>query len=154
MDRRGLGGDVDPGVGGLSSVSPDLFLDARSVADPGERALALVRIAETAIFSKQLDDAHTALVEAGPAALAERDRLIREQRLTAIVGMLLSLAEERMGDYADVEPSPTDDLSPRRRPARRFPAPGPSPRAPGRPGSAPPSRSGPRPSSWPAGSSG
>ena len=58
-----------PGIrplGGMSTVSPDLFLDARSVSDPGERALALVRIAQTAIFSRQLDEAHTALFEAGP----------------------------------------------------------------------------------------
>ncbi len=84
----------------ISTVSPDLFLDARSVNDPGERALALVRIALTAIPSKQFNEAHTALFEAGPAALAERDPLIREQRITAIVDGLLNLAEERMSDTA------------------------------------------------------
>ena len=59
-----------------NTVSPDLFIDARAVNDPGERALALIRIAMTAIPSKQLDEAHTALFEAGPAALAERDVLL------------------------------------------------------------------------------
>src|SRR6185312_4776303 len=88
---------------GMSTVSPDLFLDARSVSDPGERALALVRIAQTAIFSKQLEEAHTALFEAGPAALAERNPLIREQRLTAIIDSLLGLAEERMSDSGDID---------------------------------------------------
>jgi hypothetical protein len=110
IDRQAIPGleGFGPAPSGLSTVSPDLFLDARSVADPGERALALVRIAETAIFSRQLDEAHTALFEAGPAALAAPDRLIREQRLTAIVNALLSLAEERINTYAEVEPSTLD----------------------------------------------
>jgi hypothetical protein len=107
IDRRPA--PESPGVGAMSTVSPDLFLDARSVADPGERALALVRIAQTAIFSKQLDEAHNVLFEAGPAAMAEPDRLIREQRITAIVDTLLRLAEERMSGYADVDPAPLDD---------------------------------------------
>ncbi len=123
LDRRGFMPRNVGGVGGMSTVSPDLFLDARSVADPGERALALIRIAQTAIFSKQLDDAHTALFEAGPAALAERGRLIREQRLSAIVDTLLRLAEERMGDTVDIE-----DLNPPETPpAPQPPSPSPSP---------------------------
>src|SRR5438270_780492 len=64
IDRRPGGARDNPPPTGMSTVSPDLFLDARSVADPGERALALVRIAQTAIFSRQLDEAHTALFEA------------------------------------------------------------------------------------------
>ena len=111
IDRRPLGTrDFRPLVG-MSTVSPDLFLDARSVADPGERALAMVRIAQTAIFSKQLDDAHTALFEAGPAALAERNSLIREQRLSAIIELLLRLAEERMGENSDIDLTAPDDIS-------------------------------------------
>ncbi len=88
--------------GGLSVVDPQLFLDARSVIDPGERSLALIRIAQTAIFSKQLDDAHRALFEAAPAALAERQRLVRQQRTVAVIDALLSLAEERMSVTTDV----------------------------------------------------
>jgi hypothetical protein len=103
----------------MSNVTPDLFLDARSVVDPGERALALVRIAQTAIFSRQFDEAHTALFEAGPAALAERNPLIQEQRLTAIVDTLLRLAEERMGDNGEVDAFPLDT------PPAKPPAPAP-----------------------------
>jgi hypothetical protein len=95
-----------------STVSPDLFIDARAVNDPGERALALVRIALTAIPSKQLDEAHIALFEAGPAALAERDQLIREQRITAIVDGLLALAEERMSDTGAAPSEPLDKPPP------------------------------------------
>lgn len=124
IDRNPAAGG-DPGQGGLSTVSPDLFLDARAVVDPGERALALVRIAQTAIFSRQLDEAHTALFEAGPAALAEPDRLIREQRLIAIVTALLSLAEERMGDYSDIDAALDDET-----PTPTRPTPGPSPGQP------------------------
>jgi hypothetical protein len=120
IDRRPGGGRDVPPPTGMSTVSPDLFLDARSVADPGERALALVRIAQTAVFSRQLDEAHTALFEAGPAALAERNRLIREQRLTAIVDVLLSLAEERMGEPSEPEASPTTD-TPSTSPAAPMP---------------------------------
>jgi hypothetical protein len=102
-----LPGSADiPRSGGMSTVTPDLFLDARSIRDPGERALALVRIAQTAIFSRQFNEAHTALFEAGPAALAEKDRLIREQRLTAIIDSLLRLCEERMVDDVPVDPMP------------------------------------------------
>jgi hypothetical protein len=111
VDRRGLG--LGPGTftgaGGMSTVTPDLFLDARSVQDPGERALALVRIAQTAIFSRQLEEAHIALFEAGPAALAERNVLIREQRLSAIILSLLDLAEVRMSDSSDVDLSPPEE---------------------------------------------
>ncbi|WP_435006612.1 hypothetical protein P12x_004131 [Tundrisphaera lichenicola] len=104
IDRRGIPG-IDDGrpLGGLSNVSPTLLTDARSVADPGERALALVRIAQTAIFSRQMDEAHAALFEAGPAALAAPNHLIRDQRITAIVSALLNLAEERMSDYSDFD---------------------------------------------------
>ena len=104
-------------AGGFNTVDPQLFLDARSVADPGERSLALVRIAQTAIFSKQLDDAHKALFEAAPASLAERQPLVRQQRTVAVVDALLSLAEERMtvtsdlltgSDEAPATPPPAD----------------------------------------------
>ena len=101
--QRPLGEDGPPQpLSGASTVDPHVFLDARSIADPGERSLALVRIAGTAIFSKQLEDAHKALFEAAPAALAEPQRLIREQRTVAVIDSLLSLAEERMSVTADI----------------------------------------------------
>lgn len=127
IDRRGQGAGEAAAPGGMSSVTPELFLDARSVNDPGERALAMVRIAQTAIFSRQLDEAHTALFEAGPAALAERNILIREQRITAIVDSLLSLAEERMSDTNDVDLSlPLDDDTTPKLPPQPLPTPSPS----------------------------
>ena len=126
MDRRPLGTRDMGRVGGMSTVSPDLFLDARSVADPGERALALIRIAQTAIFSRQFEEAHTALFEAGPAALSERSSLIREQRLSAIIDLLLRLAEERMGENADVDLSSPEDLSAPRPSSAPMPATSPS----------------------------
>ncbi len=112
IDRRGTTGLNPSEAGGLSVVEPQLFLDDRSVVDPGERALALVRIAQTAIFSRQLQDAHTALFEAGPAAMAARDPLVREQRITAIIDALLLLAEERMGQTLDVAIPADDDAPP------------------------------------------
>ena len=126
VDRRPLGFRDGAPLAGMSTVSPDLFLDARSVSDPGERALALARIAQTAIFSRQFDEAHTALFEAGPAALAERNPLIREQRLTAIVDLLLRLAEERMGENADLDLSAPEDLSKPTPPTPPMPATSPS----------------------------
>ena len=92
---------------GPSSVPPLLLAEARSVVDPGERALALIRISQAAIFSNQFDEAHAALFEAAPAALQVPSFLVREQRTTAVVGSLLSLAEERMRDIA-TPPAPAD----------------------------------------------
>jgi hypothetical protein len=124
IDRSGLPNRGTPGAGGLSRVTDDLFTDARAVNDPGERALALVRIAQTAIFSRQLEDAHIALFEAGPAALVDRDPLIREQRLTAIINALLDLAEARMSETTDVDlGAPIDDpLAPKPAAAATPPA--------------------------------
>ncbi len=124
IDRRAVGGRDGGDPGSLSYVEPQLFLDARSVVDPGERALALVRIAQTAIFSKQLQDAHNALFEAGPAALSEPDPLVREQRISAIVDTLLSLAEERMSDTSDAADPAADPTSAIMPPPAPAPSPG------------------------------
>ena len=129
VDRRPLSAGTTAGFGGMSSVTPELLFDARSVRDPGERSLALIRIAQTAIFSRQFDQAHTALFEAGPAALADRNPLIREQRITAIVTALLNLAEERMSDTSDVDltaPTPEDTSKPATPPPPPFPMPAPT----------------------------
>ncbi len=129
IDRRPLSAGTTAGYGGMSSITPELFFDARAVRDPGERSLALIRIAQTAIFSRQFDQAHTALFEAGPAALADRNPLIREQRITAIVTSLLNLAEERMSETSDVDltaPPPEDTTKPATPPPPSFPMPAPS----------------------------
>ena len=96
---------------GMSFVDPQLLNDARANTDPGERALALVRIAQTAIFSKQLEDAHLALFEAYPAALAAPQPLIREQRTIAVIDTLLSLAEERMAPVSEPITASDDSIS-------------------------------------------
>ena len=98
-------------LSGMSHVDPQLLNDARANTDPGERSLALVRIAQTAIFSKQLEDAHQALLEAGPAALAEPQPLIREQRTIAVIDTLLSLAEERMAPVSEPISASDDPLA-------------------------------------------
>ena len=110
MDRNYRMDRSDPNsLAGISHVDPQLLNEARANSDPGERALALTRIAQTAIFSKQLEDAHKALIEAAPAALAVAQPLIREQRTIAVIDTLLSLAEERMAPVS--EPiSASDDL--------------------------------------------
>jgi len=104
VDLPGIAVEPSPG----SMVKPEYFQDARSVADPGERALALIRISQTAIFSRQLQEAHDALFDAAPAALSEPDPLIRQQRLGAIIDNLLRLAEERMTENSDVSDAPPD----------------------------------------------
>ena len=114
-NQRPNGDNGPPPPSGMSMVDPQLFTDARAVADPGERSLALVRIAQTAIFSKQLDDAHRALFEASPAAVAAEQPLIRQQRTVAVIDALLNLAEERMSATTDLltgsdePPLPTPD---------------------------------------------
>jgi hypothetical protein len=140
LDRAGFGPRNVPSGSGMSTVSPDLFLDARSVSDPGERALALVRIAQTAIFSRQLEEAHTALFEAGPAALAEKNPLIKEQRIVAIIASLLDLAEVRMGETIDIAlDAPLEDPTAPKPPAPApVPAPAPAPAAPNSPSTAKP----------------
>ncbi len=112
VDRSG---GANPG-GGFGTVTNQLVLDARSVADAGERSLALIRIAQTAIFSKQLDVAHGALFEASTTALTVSDPLTREQRVTAIVDTLLRLAEERMSDNTDANFSLDDPVPDPRNP--------------------------------------
>ena len=91
-----------PSGTGRSQVDPQLLQDARSIQNPGERSLALVRIAQTAILSKQLIDAHQVLFDAVPASLAEQQPLVRQQRMVAVIDTLLSLAEERMSASTDV----------------------------------------------------
>ncbi|WP_435018389.1 hypothetical protein TA3x_000361 [Tundrisphaera sp. TA3] len=94
-----------------SSVPPELLAEARDVADPGERSLALIRIAQAAIFSNQFPEARSALFEAAPAALAVQSRLVREQRTVAVIEALMSLAEERMRDIA-TPPASVDPILP------------------------------------------
>jgi hypothetical protein len=80
----------------LSTVQPSQLRDARLITSPGDRSLALQRIAGAAIFSNQLPVAHDALAEATDAALLEPVPLVRDQRLIAIATKLNSLAEAHL----------------------------------------------------------
>ena len=113
---------------GLATVEPQLFEDARAVSDPGERALALARIARASIFSGQLDMAHTAVFEGGQAAKLEQSPMIRDQRINSLITSALNLAEERMRepiplpDAPEVAEAPNQGLTPARRDQLRLAA--------------------------------
>jgi hypothetical protein len=86
----------------LTKVEPFLLEEARAIDSPGERALALQRLANGAIFSNQLDDAHQAIREAARSALMVESslrgsvKLVRDQRLIAIITTLENLAEAQL----------------------------------------------------------
>lgn len=80
----------------LTRIYRERLERARAIAQPGERALALERIGRSAVFTGRLNIAHVALEEARPAALEEPDKLVRDQRITATVVALLSLAEAQV----------------------------------------------------------
>jgi hypothetical protein len=90
----------------LSSVPPNLLREARKIPDPAERSLTLTRLANAAIFSAELNEAHHALTEAGNAALLVEDRLVHDQRLISAIVALLTLAE------ADLREGKGDTLIP------------------------------------------
>jgi hypothetical protein len=80
----------------LSTVQKAQLDLARRVTAPGDRSLALQRVANAAIFSNQLMLAHTALDEAAQAAVQVPDRLIHDQRLIAIVTTYNNLGEAHL----------------------------------------------------------
>jgi hypothetical protein len=93
----GLGpGNQGATPGDLSSVQQSQLDYARQVTSPGDRSMALERVARAAIFSNQLSMAHTALVEASAATAQEPVPLIHDQRLIAIVTTFTDLAEAHL----------------------------------------------------------
>jgi len=76
-----------------TSVTADVLTNARLIATADERSLALQRIANGAIASNQLTLAHQTLEEAITAASDVKGRLVRDQRLIAIVTSLTALTE-------------------------------------------------------------
>ena len=80
----------------LSTVQPKQLEEARRITTPGDRSMALQRIASAAIFSNQLPLAHAASAEAIDPALQEEVPLVRDQRLIAIVTTLNYLAEAHL----------------------------------------------------------
>ena len=74
-------------------VTTDLLKNARLIATPEERSLALQRIANGAIASNQLTLAHQTLEEAITATSEVTVPLVRDQRLIAIVTSLTTLTD-------------------------------------------------------------
>ena len=84
-----------------STVSEIHFKYATQIPSPGDRSLALSRIASTATFSNQLDMAEKSVTAAASAALLIPQGLVRDQRLVSTVAALLELAEARIRDGVD-----------------------------------------------------
>jgi hypothetical protein len=79
---------------GLDVAEGKLMGEARAIADPLERSIALDKTARTKIFARQYDDAHTALVESSQAAMLVRPGLRRDLRLMGISTRFDLLAHE------------------------------------------------------------
>src|SRR5579871_4647774 len=76
----------------------ELMRDAMAIADPGERSLALVRVARTSIFLGRPDFGHDAMVQAARDAQLVPNDTLRDQRLVNVVEAAMDLAEEHMRD--------------------------------------------------------
>jgi len=85
------GGSFDPKA--PARVTPELLKNARLIATPEERSLALQRAANGAIASNQLTLAHKTLEEAITATSDVTVPLVRDQRLIAIVMSLTTLTD-------------------------------------------------------------
>ena len=85
-----------PGANQQSSVTENQLKYARRIPRPGDRSLALSRIASAATFSNQLEMADSAMTDSADAALLMDPGLVQDQRLTSIVTALMGLAEARL----------------------------------------------------------
>ena len=96
---------------GPTGVTQDLLKNARLIATPEERSLALQRIANGAIGANQLNLAHKTLEEAITATSDVTIPLVRDQRLIAIVTSLNFLTEALLREgnqyLAPCRPPPT-----------------------------------------------
>jgi len=72
-------------------ITSEILKNARLIATPDERSLALQRIANGAIASNQLILAHQTLEEATTTASDVKVHLVRDQRLIALVTSLTAL---------------------------------------------------------------
>lgn len=80
----------------INALDASLLQQVKTIQKPGQRALALERIARSKTLSpdlKDLDDAHKALVEASQIVFGETDSLILDLRISQIVRALLGLNE-------------------------------------------------------------
>ncbi len=103
-------------------ITNDLLKNARLIATPEERSLALQRIANGAIGANQLNLAHQTLEEAITATSDVTIPLVRDQRLIAIVTSLNFLTEALLREgnqYLNVPPAGDTDAKPEALPKRR-----------------------------------
>lgn len=89
----------------LRQYDEQLIPYARSIGDPALRATTLNRIARSKIVSRELDDAHVALDEAGQAALALPPGLPRDLRLMSIIRNLIRLGHEQVVEAVPNNPA-------------------------------------------------
>jgi hypothetical protein len=82
---------------------PPLVAEALKITDPGERALALVRIARTSIFLGRPDLGHIAVFQAAKDCVQANDATARDQAIVSTVQAALALAEEHMRDVVSVD---------------------------------------------------
>lgn len=95
-------------------VTAELLKNARLIASPDERSLALQRIANGAIASDQLTLAHNTLEEAMAATAQVQVPLVRDQRLIAIVTSLTALSNDLLRDRRESlsgAPAPDGDAA-------------------------------------------
>ncbi len=109
LEEEQLGGPVD----GMAPnrVNADLLKQARLIASPEERSLALQRIAKGAIESMQLTLAHQTLEEAAKTVDSVTDPLVHDQRLIAIVTSLNTLTPVVLRVALEERPRRDSDLA-------------------------------------------
>jgi hypothetical protein len=89
LELRELSGPISEAD--ATRVTADVLKNARLIASPDERSLALQRIAKSAIESMQLTLAHQMLEEAAQTVDSITNPLVHDQRLIAIVTSLNTL---------------------------------------------------------------
>jgi hypothetical protein len=106
------------------AMDAQLVEEARSIREPGEKALTLMRMGRYRIFERDFEKSHDALFEAGQAALQEPEGLVRDLRLRGIVETLIDLAEARTREALTEDPALVgpDEPLPGRPPAERVKA--------------------------------
>lgn len=105
----------------VTAIDARLLSQARLITDPGQRAVALERVARNKIFGNKLGDAHIALVEAAQAAVQENSSANLHDRRTGFVMLaILALADAdlregllpRAAEIDDTEIAPPPEESP------------------------------------------
>ncbi len=96
LDSGDVGSGYDANSPSSGAVTEIHLRYARAISAPGDRSLALSRIASAATFNNQLDMAHSALADAATAAMEMPRGLVRDQRLISIVMALMYLGEAHL----------------------------------------------------------